>query len=372
VKKRNNRALEELLARGVDQSLPDLRQAAASAPLTSPAYYESLFPREERPAVRRSGVPRRLAVAAGLCLALLCGGVAGYYHPAARIGIQVNPSIELTTNLLDRVLEAKALNADGEAILSTLELKNVDLDTAVSAIIGSIVQHDYFVDGTGTVHITVSAASASRALSLEERVSQDVLSALPEDQSVTISTTPASPSPAPPASSQEAVPMPTPVPTQAPVSTPAPTPAPTPVPQPTPTPRPTAAPEPPPSPAPTPRPDPSNGKNFWINYLLSLDPTLDPGRLQTMSVKQLRDLAEDLEERLEDADGDRDDDDEDRDDDQDDNEKDWDDDREDDDKDRNDDRDDDDEDRDDGWDGQDDDNGKKDRHGRDEDDDDDD
>lgn len=200
MKKRNNRALEELLARGVDQSLPDLRQAAASAPLISPAYYESLLPREERPAARRSGGPRRLAVAAGLCLALLWGGVAGYYHPAARIGIQVNPSIELTTNLLDRVLEAKALNADGEAILSTLELKNVDLDTAVSAIIGSIVQHDYFVDGTGTVHITVSAASASRALSLEERVSQDVLSALPEDQSVTISTTPASPSPAPPAS----------------------------------------------------------------------------------------------------------------------------------------------------------------------------
>ena len=311
-------------------------------------------------------------MAAGLCLVLLCGGVAGYYHPAAHIGIQVNPSIELTTNLLDRVLEAKALNADGEAILSTLELKNVDLDTAVSAIIGSIVQHDYFVDGTDTVHITVSAASASRVLSLEERVSQDVLSALPEDQSVTISTTPASPSPAPPASSQKAAPTPMPVPTPAPVSTPAPTPASTPVPQSTPTSRPTAAPEPPPSSTPTPRPDPSNGKNFWINYLLSLDPTLDPGRLQTMSVKQLRNLAEDLEERLEDGDDDRDDDDEDRDDDQDDNEKDRDDDREDDDNGRNDERDDDDEDRDDDWDGQDDDNGKKDRHGRDEDDDDDD
>ena len=84
-----------------------------------------------------------LAAAACLALAVVSGGVAGYQNRRVDsvIGIDVNPSIELSVNRRDKVLRAEALNADAREVLDNMDLENVDLDIAVNALIGSMVRH---------------------------------------------------------------------------------------------------------------------------------------------------------------------------------------------------------------------------------------
>ncbi len=175
------RTVETLLARAVDQLLPDVYEQAAFAPIPPDKEGDVLLFPSPRKSFHSSTVFRGLAACA--CLLLLCGaGAYSYFSPVAQIGIDVNPSIELKTNLYDRVIRAAPLNEDAKAVLDGLQLRNVDLDTAVSAIIGSMVRHNYFQDGTGTVKITVESSSEHRVMQLEKRLVQDVKEALPADK----------------------------------------------------------------------------------------------------------------------------------------------------------------------------------------------
>ena len=54
--------------------------------------------------------------------------------------IDVNPSIELKTSRSEKILSATALNGDAEKVLGDMNLKNVDLDVAMNAIIGVYAQ----------------------------------------------------------------------------------------------------------------------------------------------------------------------------------------------------------------------------------------
>ena len=86
-----------------------------------------------------------MAAAACLCVAVLGGGVSFYqnHRVDSVIGIDVNPSIELSVNRNEKVLQANPLNEDAETILDDMNLKNVDLDIAVNALIGSMVRNGY-------------------------------------------------------------------------------------------------------------------------------------------------------------------------------------------------------------------------------------
>ena len=307
---RNNRTMEALLAKGVAQTMPDLLDAAASAPLPAEETLSKLLPPKQ--GKKSSSHSIRRALAACACFLVICGGLASYFHPSARIGIDVNPSIALTTNLYDRVLTAEANNEDAKIVLSGLKLQGVDLDTAISAIIGSMVQHDYLSGEGSTVRISVRAGSDKRIIQLEQRISEDVRNALPDEQSnVAVFTEPPDQkdNPKPPeatsdpdsAAAGQTVSPPA-EDSQAPAgqessNSPAPS-------------APDVA-----EPQTKPQTEPQgNGKAALIAYLLSLEPTLNPDTLQQWSVKDLWDLAEDLEDELEDADDDDEDDEDDVDD----------------------------------------------------------
>lgn len=267
--KRTDREIEALLARAVDALLPDLCAQAANAPLRkAPAEADIV---SFSPRTRRAPVMRRVAAACA-CAALLCvTGAFSLLCPAAYIGIDVNPSIELTTNLFDRVLTATARNADAEAVLSGLKLRNVDLDTAVSAIIGSIVQHEYLENGEGEIRITVHSGNGGRTVRLEERLVNDVRRALPlEQQSVSIYTETGRPVPTETTSvvSTEPATRPTTVPEDVDDDRTAPT-----------------------KPS---KPADNRGKKALIDHILTLDPSRDAAVLQRMSTEELRELQEDL------------------------------------------------------------------------------
>jgi len=81
--------------------------------------------------------------AAGL-LALGAGiGAYSYTLPYSYVHVDINPSIELTVNMYDRIIGADALNEEGEALLSGNNLKNEKVDAGITRLLNSAVQQGY-------------------------------------------------------------------------------------------------------------------------------------------------------------------------------------------------------------------------------------
>ena len=78
----------------------------------------SATPQKRRKALRFAKGGRIAAIAACVALvACLIGGVADFLRPVAYVGIDVNPSVELTLNRFDIVVGTCALNDDGQQAL---------------------------------------------------------------------------------------------------------------------------------------------------------------------------------------------------------------------------------------------------------------
>ncbi len=163
-----NREIEKSLSRAVDQLTPHTYDKAAADIIVKMTEHDYIT-RQERPA-RAARTWRMALTAATLCCALVLGLITAWSQFLAVdsiIGLDVNPSIEITTNRHNRVLSAIALNADAEAILDGMELNRVKIDVAMNAIIGSMVRLGYFSGGEGAVLITIENGNTQKARDLE-------------------------------------------------------------------------------------------------------------------------------------------------------------------------------------------------------------
>lgn len=126
---------------------------AAEEPFASPASRHAIetskgqgsaTPQKRRKALHFAKGGRIAAIAACLALvACLIGGVADFLRPVAYVGIDVNPSVELTLNRFDIVVGTHALNDDGQRALDEapcmwrpFDDAARDLDGAMRAIAG--------------------------------------------------------------------------------------------------------------------------------------------------------------------------------------------------------------------------------------------
>ena len=81
--------------------------------------------------------------------------------PVTVISLDVNPSIELKLRGSGRGAQAKALNDDAQKLLEGMELEGTDKNTAVNAIIGSMVRAGYLNSLSNSVLVTVEGKNAS-------------------------------------------------------------------------------------------------------------------------------------------------------------------------------------------------------------------
>ena len=119
--------------------------------------------------------------AACVVLVLLVGGI--FYYRGnlmvdSLVDLDVNPGIELLTNQKNRVLEAYATNGDGDKVLSGMDLQNVDLQVALNAIVGSMVQQGYMTKDTKGVLVTVQNKDQKKAETLRKLVVKEMEIAL--------------------------------------------------------------------------------------------------------------------------------------------------------------------------------------------------
>lgn len=137
--------------RVVDIARPQHLQADARRAPDSPSQRDEASITASR---KTKSFPRRMAWALAACLILGVfgfGGFQAYATETAIVGIEVNPSIELGVNRFDIVVDARALNDDGQKVLDEIAIIGHPYEEALLTIAGNetflvYVGSDSYVD----------------------------------------------------------------------------------------------------------------------------------------------------------------------------------------------------------------------------------
>ena len=122
--------------------------------------------------VRRNGAPA-LASAAAAAVLLFGGGGAAYALPYTHVTMDMNPSVEYTLNIFDRVIAAVGLDEDGEALLEGLDFRNLTIDEAAAALVEELEADGYFQDeAEDELLIAVESQGENRQLQVATRLQE--------------------------------------------------------------------------------------------------------------------------------------------------------------------------------------------------------
>ncbi len=100
----------------------------------------------------------RRALAAAACLLAVVAGVFGFRlcsEPAAYVGIDINPSLELSVNVFGTVIDARPLNEDADAVLQGVALEGRSYEDALATLLQSEALSTY-IDEDAYVSVGVT------------------------------------------------------------------------------------------------------------------------------------------------------------------------------------------------------------------------
>ena len=129
----------------------------------------------------------RYMMAAAACLVLLLGGGFGWntyrlnHRVAATVSLEVNPSVQITVNEKERVLEVKALNRDGEIVIGDMDFSGSDINVVVNALIGSMLRNGYLNELANSILISVDNEDPAKGAALQEKLTKEVNRVLESD-----------------------------------------------------------------------------------------------------------------------------------------------------------------------------------------------
>lgn len=115
---------------------------------------------------------------ASIALLLAIGG--GFYQTQYKsadslVSIDVNPSIELTTNKKDQVLKIAAKNTDAQDIIDEMQdYKNKDVDIVVEVFLDNLQEHGYLQDDENIILVSVSNKKAEKTQTLQNRIEKEI------------------------------------------------------------------------------------------------------------------------------------------------------------------------------------------------------
>ena len=103
---------------------------------------------------------RGRVAAATLSLALILSGAGLWFLPSASIRVDINPSIELKVNALDKVIALEGQNSDGIELVKDIDVTGMHYDDAMQRILLSNGMEPYLADGS-QITITVAGGSSN-------------------------------------------------------------------------------------------------------------------------------------------------------------------------------------------------------------------
>lgn len=103
---------------------------------------------------------RGRVAAATLSLALILSGTGLWFLPSASIRVDINPSIELKVNALDKVIALEGQNSDGIELVKDIDVTGMHYDDAMQRILLSNGMEPYLADGS-QITITVAGGGSN-------------------------------------------------------------------------------------------------------------------------------------------------------------------------------------------------------------------
>ena len=132
---------------------------------------------KKKKAFFEGGVTFKRVLACAMCLLLFISGFSvGFFLPETEdavtpqadtfVYLDVNPSIELRMDKDNRIVECNPLNEDAMIVLADLDLSGVEMNTALTAIIGSMYVNGYLTTESNSILVSVDSADNSRTQGL--------------------------------------------------------------------------------------------------------------------------------------------------------------------------------------------------------------
>ena len=130
-------------------------------------------------AVKRGG---RFSLAIGLAAVFAVVFAVGYIYyqkPVSYVSLDINPSVELELNFLDRVIGTTAENADGEALLAGLRVRNLSVDSAISYLVQNAYEKGYVKkDGSTVISLTAISDDQKKVTELQVKTKNGAAEAM--------------------------------------------------------------------------------------------------------------------------------------------------------------------------------------------------
>ncbi len=135
---------------------------------------------------KKRGFIKYLMAAASLVLVLGAGALLTNvyrlnYAVSSTVSLDVNPSIQITVNEKERVLDVKALNKDGGIVIGDMDFEGSDIDVTMNALIGSMLRKGYLNELANSILISVDNNDPAKGEQLQEKLTEKVNELLESD-----------------------------------------------------------------------------------------------------------------------------------------------------------------------------------------------
>ena len=176
-RKLTDQEVEYMLAKAVVQQVPDIYQQASSAPITPLTVVDEIVPRQ----FPRQRLRWQRLAAACVLLVLCAGGIFSWlwFSTKAVVSIDVNPSVALSLNRFEYVIDTQAGNTDGADVLDDLSLKNLKLSTALDALMGAMSRKGY-LDDQAQISVFVDGSDDDFNRELYDEITDDLAHLAPD------------------------------------------------------------------------------------------------------------------------------------------------------------------------------------------------
>ena len=160
-------------AAALDENGNILKIPNANYSLGQKVQLHELHPRRHAPSLKRIGT-----VAAAAALVLSIGTGTAYALPYGTVSLDADAAIEYTINRFDRVLSVRALNEEGEAILSEIDPQSLRFRPVEQAITVTLDTPYLSSDKSSPIRITASTRDERHSERLQEHLMEQIPSGI--------------------------------------------------------------------------------------------------------------------------------------------------------------------------------------------------
>lgn len=173
------RDVERKLQVALEHAVPDVKSQIMARCEDGHKSENSVIPMNLQVKKRRRPIIANIVAAAAVILLVF---QFGYYQSRSLsegkvetvIDLDVNPSIELSINSKDRVVEAKAVNLDAKIVLEDMELEGTQTKVAVNAIVGAMLSKGYLSENANSILISVDNQDQTKSIQIQEQLVENI------------------------------------------------------------------------------------------------------------------------------------------------------------------------------------------------------